>query len=217
MHDAVTARCGRASAYVRRQDGVDMDGKRYLVRIANSDAIPVSQYRKVRERLRSALQVIGCRLNSSRISGPAIEIDFFAPDGDAGEKAVRLASRVDKLLTVSVLSDAAEEHPGKKETLERARALFNEERFWEVHEVVEGLWHSATGAEKSVQQGIILYAAAFVHHQKDEQETALVMLKRAVDRINWPDDKYYAFHLGLMKKRATEMTERGAVEVFKLP
>ena len=193
-----------------------MNGKRYLVRIANSDSIQISQYAKVRERMRSALERLGCRLNSSRISGVAVEIDFFVPDGDAGEKAVHLLSRIDRVLTVSVLSDDVQETGGIGETLEHAKQLFNEERFWEVHEVVEGLWHKASGAEKSVQQGIILYAAAFVHHQKNERETTITMLKRAVGKINWPQDTYYCFDLQLMKRKADEMIESGKIEPFKL-
>ena len=194
-----------------------MRRKRYLVRIANSDSIPVSQYRNVREKLRSALEVWGCILNSSRISSVAIEADFFAPDDGASEKAVGLLSRIDRLLTVTVLSDEAEEHGNKEEVLERSRLLFNEERFWEVHETVEGIWRKAEGAEKTVQQGIILYAAAYVHHQKNEPETALAMLKRATDKMVWPGDSYHCFDLGLMKRKASGMIADGTVEVFRLP
>jgi hypothetical protein len=194
-----------------------MHGKRYLVRIANSDSVPVSQYPKVRERIRSALEVLGCTLNSSRISTSAIEIDFFAPGDEEGEKAVRLLSRIDRVLTMSVLSDQVEDTGSIDKTLELARRLFNEERFWEVHEVVEGIWRRAAGSEKNVQQGIILYAAAFVHHQKNERDTTVRMLKRAVGKMIWPQDSYHCFDLQLMKKMAVAMIESGKIEPFKLP
>ena len=194
-----------------------MHGKRYLVRIANSDSIPVSHYSDVRERIRSALEVPGCTLNSSRISGSAVEIDFFVPGDEEGERAVRLLSRIDRVLTVSVLSDQAVDTGSIHETLELARQLFNEERFWEVHETVEGIWRRAAGNERNVQQGIILYAAAFVHYQKNEHDTTLGMLKRAIEKMNWPQDKYHCFDLQLMKRRALTMIESGKIEPFRLP
>ncbi|MBX8635780.1 MAG: hypothetical protein KIY09_05020 [Thermoplasmata archaeon] len=64
---------------------------------------------------------------------------------------------------------------------------------------------------------IILYAAAFVHHQKNERETTIAMLKRAVGKMNWPQDTYYCFDLQLMKRKADEMIESGLIEVSSLP
>ena len=94
--------------------------------------------------------------------------------------------------------------------------LFNEERFWEVHEVVEGEWKKAEGEEKEILQGIILYAAAYVHHQKNEKETALRMLRRAVEKLGVSSDIYFCFDLGKMREMERTIAAKKNIEIFRL-
>jgi predicted metal-dependent hydrolase len=67
----------------------------------------------------------------------------------------------------------------KPDAVKEAVALFNNERFWESHEVLEQTWRSAKGAERDTLQGVILTAAAFVHYQKGEPDICLSVLRRA--------------------------------------
>lgn len=60
-----------------------------------------------------------------------------------------------------------------------ARELFNAERYWECHEVLEGVWRTKQGEEKKLLQGVILVCAAFVHHQKKEGNVAMGVLLRS--------------------------------------
>jgi predicted metal-dependent hydrolase len=77
------------------------------------------------------------------------------------------------------------------EVIAEARSLFNEQRFWEVHEVLEGLWKKAAGSEKQLLQGIILTAAALVHAQKDETAVIFTMLNDAARRFEKQPASYY--------------------------
>ncbi len=68
-----------------------------------------------------------------------------------------------------------------QQVVDEARQLFNEHRFWEVHEVLEGLWKELSGSEKQLVQGLILVAASLVHAQKDEEAVMWKMLADALE------------------------------------
>ncbi len=55
---------------------------------------------------------------------------------------------------------SAEERRGR---FDRAVAYFNARRFYEAHEDWEEIWHESEGANRLWIQGLIQYAAAFVH------------------------------------------------------
>ena len=117
------------------------------------------------------------------MSSRAIEFDLFARDEKEVEtRTGLLEKKVGKLITLKPLDVP----PVPKERLEvflEGIKLFNEERFWECHEVLEQIWHPAKGAEREIIQGLILTAAALVHHQKSEDDVCLRMLKKALERL----------------------------------
>ena len=49
---------------------------------------------------------------------------------------------------------------------DRAVAYWNQRRFYEAHEDWEEMWHEAEGAQRLWLQGLIQYAAAFVHFER---------------------------------------------------
>lgn len=49
---------------------------------------------------------------------------------------------------------------------DRAVAYWNQRRFYEAHEDWEALWLEAEGAQRLWLQGLIQYAAAFVHYER---------------------------------------------------
>ena len=188
---------------------------RYLVRLENSSHAAVGQYGVVRAHYRDILARHGCTINSARISSFAVEVDFFSKEAKSAEEGIKALGSEGKVLSITDLM--ADEIPaGKQETLEQARLLFNQERFWEVHEKVEGVWRAAAGEEKAVQQSIILYASALVHYQKNETETTLRMLRRALERMKWAKDNYYSFDLAMMRREAESMLASGRVHIFRL-
>ena len=61
---------------------------------------------------------------------------------------------------------------------DRAVRLFNERSFFEAHEDWEDLWREAQGEEKRWLQGLIQWAAAFVHYERGFYDTGFVKLIR---------------------------------------
>lgn len=55
--------------------------------------------------------------------------------------------------------------------------LFNEEKFFEAHEILEVLWKKEKGAVRSFYQGMIQAAACCVHLQRGNQEGAQRLLE----------------------------------------
>jgi len=61
---------------------------------------------------------------------------------------------------------------------DRAVFLFNARAFFEAHEDWETLWHEAEGEQRRWLQGLIQWAAAFVHHERGYHATGFVKLVR---------------------------------------
>lgn len=58
--------------------------------------------------------------------------------------------------------------------------LFNAHRFWDAHEVLEEQWQEDRDPFK---QGLILFAAAFVHVQRNNPAGCRKVLRKAIDRL----------------------------------
>jgi hypothetical protein len=74
--------------------------------------------------------------------------------------------------------------------LETFVALFNEEAFWESHEVLEGPWRE-TGSD--FYHGMILYASAFVHVQRGNSHGIAAQLAKAERCLR----EFRPFYLGI--------------------
>ena len=61
--------------------------------------------------------------------------------------------------------------------------LFNDERFFEAHEVLEALWRRENGTPKPFYQGLIQIAAAFVHLQKGTPAGAPPLYQKAFSHL----------------------------------
>ena len=103
-----------------------------------------------------------------------------------------------------------------EDAVELARSYFNAERFWECHEVLEGIWRRTQGEEKRLLQGIILVAAAYVHGQKEEPQVAIGMLRRAGPKIHWTSDQYYGIDLNALRLAVSRVIESHILELFRI-
>ncbi len=114
-----------------------------------------------------------------RISTDALEFNVFANNSDElGERQRRLREEGFEILSTKLL-DRPPAPIDREDALKEGVDLFNEERYWESHEVLEQIWSASKGAERDALQCLILTAAAFVHYQKNEPEICLSVLKRA--------------------------------------
>ena len=155
---------------------------RYLVRLANDAGHLPKDTPRLATRIR---ELLGSKdsIGHLRVSRRAVEFDLFAKDQKELETRTSLLKKnVARLITLKPL-DVPPVARERLEVLREGIKLFNEERFWECHEVLEQIWHPAKGAERSITQGLILSAAALVHHQKGEDDICLSMLNKARERL----------------------------------
>ena len=187
---------------------------RYLLRVANKDGYSPKDAERVASTIR---KILGSRESAShfRVATDALEFNMFARDEKELDDRQRLLTRsLFKIVNVKLL-DTPPKHVNKEEALEEGVQLFNEERFWECHEILEQAWHVSKGLERDAIQSIILTAAAFVHHQKGEEEICLSILKRA--RAKMASVKTYeTIDFEVLEKNIDGILDSERIRLFKL-
>ena len=79
--------------------------------------------------------------------------------------------------------------------VQEARGLFNEGKFWHVHEALENVWRVASGDEKKLLQGLILAAASLVHLEKQHQDVCWRMMGDALSRLEDQPADYHGWDI----------------------
>ncbi len=75
-----------------------------------------------------------------------------------------------------------------QEALAKAIELWNEQRFFEAHEVLEDVWQAAPDEDRLFWQGIIQVAVGCVHHQRGNVHGTAALLRKAADKLaDYPD------------------------------
>ena len=72
-------------------------------------------------------------------------------------------------------------------------SLFNQEKFFEAHEVLESLWRETQSPDREFYQGLIQLAAALVHIQKKTPPGAEYLYAKASKHLS----RYPKYHCGL--------------------
>ena len=145
----------------------------------------------------------------------ALELDIFCPTAADLETFLAASKPIAKAEFVTDLSRAPE-HLTDDEVLSKAKRLFNAERYWECHEVLEGLWRQKEGDEKRLLQGVILVCAAYVHHQKGEDGVALGVLGRGAILLDSTLEKYHALDVSRLRDQVRRALEAGTLAGFRL-
>jgi predicted metal-dependent hydrolase len=105
----------------------------------------------------------------------------------------------------------------KKNAIDHAVFLFNIERYWKSHEVLEGIWKKSSGTEKSILNGIILINAAFVHYQKNELDIFISILRRSLEKLSESLGKFYGLDLNQIKEEVTKIViDKNSRHNFKI-
>ena len=163
--------------------------------------------------LRQSISGLDMRIGGLRVSTKAIEFDLFT-NNEMVDRIVPIASSYGSLLTTKKL-----EHEISTDTIvdtvSTAKDYFNEERFWECHELLEGIWKKSTGAERTLLQGVILVAAAFVHLQRDEPKICLTMLKKALPMLPGKD-RYYSLDIKRCNRFVKKIVDSQKPQLFRL-
>ena len=107
-----------------------------------------------------------------------------------------------------------EEEIEKEQLVKDGISYFNNERFWECHEALEGAWKQSKGEEKELIQGLILVAAALVHYQKAEDDICLSVLGRALEKLNDKSGQYCQINVDDVKQKVIEMLDKKEIFTF---
>jgi predicted metal-dependent hydrolase len=104
----------------------------------------------------------------------------------------------------------------KEEAIRRARILFNNEKYWGAHEILESVWKNSLKDEKDLLNGLILIAAAFVHEEKDELDICISILKRAMQKLSKASGLYFDLNINRIKDTISQIINTGKVERFAI-
>lgn len=74
------------------------------------------------------------------------------------------------------------------EALAKAVELWQAERFFEAHEVLEDVWHAARQEDRLFWQGVIQVAVGCVHHQRGNPHGCVALWRKAAAKLEgYPD------------------------------
>jgi uncharacterized protein len=185
-----------------------------LLRLTNTKRSKPIDIRNVSEQIRN---ILGSRESAShfRIGTMAIEFNLFVQSSEELAERRNLLSEHgfeilgEKRLDIQLIP------MGKLEALREGVQLFNEQRFWESHEVLEQIWRDSQGTERDAIQGLILTAAAFVHYQKNEPEVFFSVIKRARAKLEG-NSSIDILGFGQLRKNIDKILASNRIRVFKL-
>ena len=187
---------------------------RFLVRLANSSKAAPQDHVALLTRLRRLSAAREGSVMNLRVSSLAVEFDLFGPAAMDSNEFARAWSEIGPLLTWRRIDLAPPPSVNAAAVIKEARAYFNDARYWEVHETLEGLWKARHGDEKRLVQGLILIAAAFVHVQRDELAVVWPMIDEGLLRLaNSPDD-YHGWDIASFRERVRRIREKQRFEEF---
>ena len=149
-------------------------------------------------------------LRDCRISKKYVELDTSIPQAFLDELIQKLSS----IAPLDHAKHVIEEIFEKEDAVSQGRSYFNDERFWECHEILEGVWKNIDGDEKKLVNGLILVAAGLVHYQKDEDDTCISIFKRALEKLENSKGMYYKINVDRIKKLVIEIINSKEVVSF---
>lgn len=161
-----------------------------------------------------ASSIGGKAVNAKRTTYGALEMDIFVPSRQDFELFLAAVEPLGKFEFFKDLQEVPPFLP-KSEAIAEAVSLFNAERFWEAHEVLESLWRVAKDEEKLLLQGLILVCAAFVHLQKSENDVALGVAERSLPLLSW-NGKYHGLAVGAFRDQLDRMVKSRKLSFIQL-
>ena len=180
-----------------------------MVHLINSGYVPTDAKTLLAkaDQLTSDMDVI---VRDMRVSTKYLEFDVSV-------KKEELNQLIQKFQSIGSLDNArhiVEEKIEKEEALKRAKQYFNDEKYWECHEVLEGVWKKTHEGEKDLVQGIILVAAALVHYQKNENDICLSIMKRAMEKLSSSSGIYHSIDMDQFRKITQNMISSRDITPF---
>ena len=184
--------------------------ERYMLHLKNSSDLNRKMAKDILRKSRVIAFGMNLTLRDCRVSKKYVEFDTTIPESDLDEL-------IEKLSSIGPLDHAKhviEEIVEKEKAISEGIDYFNNERFWECHEILEGVWKNCDGNEKFLVQGLILVAAGLVHYQKDEDSICISIFNRALKKLENSNGEYHNIDIDKIKKTITEMINSKVVSSF---
>ncbi len=185
--------------------------ERYMIHLQNNGYLPIHSSELV-HRARELCSDMHASVRVARVASKFLEFDVSINLND-------LDLLIEKLSSIGKLDNTRhviEEKIEKEEGLKDGVFYFNNERFWESHESLEGVWKKCYGKEKELVQGIILLAVAFAHRQKNESRIGIGMLGRALEKLGDSPAVYGNIDVDRIRNKIKEMQTTKDLAIFEI-
>ncbi len=185
--------------------------ERYMIHLKNNGYGPIHSSDLV-HRAREICSDMQASIRVARVASNFVELDVSI-------NPVELDLLIEKLSPIGELDNTrhvVEEKIEKEEGIKDGVFYFNNERFWESHESLEGVWKKCFGKEKELVQGIILLAVAFAHRQKDESSIGVGMLSRALEKLGDSPAMYGSIDVDRIRNKIKEMQKTKELVIFEI-
>ena len=183
---------------------------RYMVYLKNEKYFP-KDATSILSLCRISLQDVKVIIRDVRVASHFLELDISIPTLSDINK---ISSNLSKIAPILEIDRIVEKEFDKKESITLARQLFNDEKYWKTHEVLEAVWKNAKGSERDLLNGIILVAAALVHYQKGELAICISIMKRALVKLDKSYDKYCDIDIESLKRKVAGMVNSNTVSTI---
>jgi uncharacterized protein len=185
---------------------------RYMVYLENEKYLP-EDANSILSLSRNILQDYKIIIRDVRVASHFLELDMSIPSSLDLEK---IKSKLSQIGTIMEIDSVVEGELDKKVSLELARQLFNNEKYWKTHEILEGVWKHTQGDERALLNGIILVAAALVHYQKGEHDICISIMKRALDKLHSAYGHYHDIDVDLLKTHVMNIINSTKISRFSI-
>lgn len=197
--------------------------KRYLVYLSNKQTQKqnANDSKDILQKLRLILEIYS---NNEEIRDIRVSSYFLELDIGTDQNTIFLHNNEDFLSSIRsigeflFIEELTEEKKNRstEETISSAIFLFNMERFWKSHEVLENAWKDAIGSTKRLLNGIILVDAAYVHLQKGELDIYFSILRRSLDKFREPPEVLFNINMKFLVKAVENILSEKKASYFKI-
>lgn len=174
---------------------------RYMIYLKNEKYLP-QDATHILTTSRNVLRDLNIIIRDVRVASNFLELDVSVSSESTLDVMRSKLSNIGPLIE---LDRIAEKELDKDESIRMARILFNNEKYWKTHEVLEGVWKHTYGDERDLLNGIILVAAALVHYQKGEHGICISIMNRALAKLNNSHGRYHDINIDSLKSEITHM------------
>jgi uncharacterized protein len=194
--------------------------KRYLVYLDNKNNYLPTNSGSVLYSLRMLLQNYNhAVVRDIRISSYFIEIDVSTQDNTSlSADDLNFFEPINILGSLIRLEELNEviDFISPEDAVMSAVFLFNMERYWKSHEVLESVWKNSEGQTKNLLNGLILVDAAYVHLQKGENTIFFSILNRSLEKFKDYSEYFYDINMEILLKDINKMIHTEKASIIKM-